>query len=157
MYGLGVTAPPDVAPNLALDRSALAMIVILALIVAPVTLIATIWVLSHGLNFAASSALELVFTGISALLVGVVLLASIRELRGAVGVRVDADGVGRGGVSLAWSEIEELEAPAFGLLELRGAGKTLRLRTYLYRDRRAVLEFVSRQTGKPVPEMLYSY
>lgn len=143
--------------NLSLDRAGVAMIVILGLLVAPVTFLAAIGILSHGLDFAACTVMEWVWIGVTTLLTAVVLYTSVRELRGGLGVRMDDEGVRCGTSTLRWSEIEQLDAPAFGLLELRGAGKTLRLRTYLYRERRAVLEFVSRQTGKPVPEILYSY
>lgn len=148
---------PEATPSCELDRAGVAMIIVIALVISPVTMLAAAWILTAGFDLASASPFDLVWVGITAFLVALVIRVGVRELRGGLGVRIDERGVARGSIELAWSEIDELEAPSFGLLELRGAGKSLCLRTYLYRNRRQLLEFISARTGKPVPEMLYSY
>jgi hypothetical protein len=141
----------------AIDRTGVALIVLIALVVTPATMLAAAWVVSEGLDFAAASTFELVSAALSCLLALFVIRVSARELAGALRVRIDERGVTIGNVELAWGEIETLTAPKFGLLELAGNGKRVLLRTYLYDDRPKLLAFIARQTGKPVPELTNSY
>jgi hypothetical protein len=141
----------------AIDRTGVALIVSIALVITPATMLATAWMLSEGVDFAAASTFDLVGAALCCLLALYVIRATVRELAGALRVRIDERGVARGSVELAWSEVETLAAPKFGLLELAGNGKRLLLRTYLYDDRTKLLEFIARQTGKPVPELTNSY
>lgn len=141
----------------AIDRTGVALIVLIALVVTPTTMLATAWVLSKGLDFAAASTFDLVIAALCCLLALFVIRATARELAGALRVRIDERGVATGNVELAWAEIESLAAPKFGLLELAGNGKRVLLRTYLYEDRPKLLEFIARQTDKRVPELTNSY
>jgi hypothetical protein len=141
----------------AIDRTGVALIVSIALVVTPATMFATAWVLSDGLDFAGASRFDLVGAALCCLLALFVIRASARELAGALRVRIDGRGVAMGNVELTWSEVETLAAPKFGLLELAGNGKRLLLRTYLYTDRAKLLEFIAHQTGKRVPELTNSY
>lgn len=156
-------SPPGDAPStaagepLAIDRTGVALIVIIALVITPATMLAAAWMLSDGLDVAAASTFGLVGAALCCLLALFVIRATARELAGALRVRLDDRGVALGNVALAWSEVETLAAPKFGLLELAGNGKRVLLRTYLFTDRLAVLEFIARQTGKRVPELTNSY
>jgi hypothetical protein len=141
----------------AIDRTGIALIVAIALVVTPATMFATAWVLSDGLDFAAASSFDLVVAALCCLLALFVIRVTARELAGALRVRIDERGVELGNVALAWTEVETLSAPKFGLLELAGNGKRVLLRTYLYDDRTQLLEFIARQTGKRVPELTNSY
>jgi hypothetical protein len=141
----------------AIDRTGVALIVSVALVVTPASMLATAWVLTEGLDFAAASAFDLVSAALCCLLALYVIRVTARELAGALRVRIDDHRVALGKVELAWSEIETLTAPKFGLLELAGNGKRVVLRTYLYTDRVELLEFIARQTGKRVPELTHSY
>lgn len=141
----------------AIDRTGVALIVLVALVVTPASMFASVWVVTDGLDFAAASTFDLVTAALACLLALFVIRATVRELAGALRVRLDERGVGLGNVELTWGEIETLSAPKFGLLELAGNGKRVLLRTYLYTDRSKLLEFIARQTGKPVPELTNSY
>jgi hypothetical protein len=143
--------------GLAIDRTGVALIITIALVITPATMFATAWVLSDGLDFAGASMLDLVGAALCCLLALFVIRATARELAGALLVRIDERGVAMGNVVLQWAEIETLAAPKFGLLELAGNGKRVLLRTYLYTDRTKLLELIARQTGKPVPELTNSY
>jgi hypothetical protein len=120
-------------------------------------MLTTAWVLSDGLDLAGATAFDLVVAALCCLLALYVIRATVRELAGALRMRIDDRGVAMGNVELAWGEIETLVAPKFGLLELAGNGKRVLLRTYLYDDRLELLEFIARQTGQPVPELTNSY
>ncbi len=140
-----------------IDRTGVALIVLIALVITPATMLVTAWVLSEGVDLAAASAFDLVGAVLCCLLALYVIRVTARELAGALRVRIDERGVAKGNVELAWTEVETLAAPKFGLLELGGNGKRVLLRTYLYDDRTKLLEFIARQTGKPVPELTNSY
>jgi hypothetical protein len=133
------------------------MIISIALVITPATMLATAWMLSEGLDFAAASIFDLVGAALCCLLALFVIRATARELAGALRVRIDERGVAMRNVELVWGEIETLTAPKFGLLELAGNGKRVLLRTYLYDDRTKLLEFIARHTGKHVPELTNSY
>jgi hypothetical protein len=141
----------------AIDRTGVALIISIALVVTPAAMLTTAWVLSDGLDLAGATAFDLVVAALCCLLALYVIRATVRELAGALRMRIDDRGVAMGNVELAWGEIETLVAPKFGLLELAGNGKRVLLRTYLYDDRLELLEFIARQTGQPVPELTNSY
>jgi hypothetical protein len=140
-----------------IDRTGVALIVLFGVVVVPATVLASVWVLTDGLDLAAAGVFELIVAGLSCLLALFIIRATVVELRGSVGVRIDELGIAKGSFELAWDEVETLEAPAFGLLEIGGKGQRLRLRTYLFRNRIELLEYIARRTGKQVPEMGHSY
>jgi len=137
----------------ALDRTGVALIAGLVLIVGPTTILATAYVLTHGFDFASATIFELIVAVVASLLALVMIRAGGRELRGGLGVRVDEHGVHRGGLSIAWSEIEALAVPEFGVLDIVGAGKQLRLRTYLFCEPKRLTETVARRSGQPIPSL----
>lgn len=141
----------------AIERTGVMLIIALAVIVAPATMLASVWVLTHGFAFAQASRFELIMAGLSCLLALYVIYIAVRELAGGLGVTIDETGISKGTLRLAWTDVEQLEAPAFGLLDISGAGKTLRLRTYLYDDRIKLLEYIARHTGKRAPELGHSF
>jgi hypothetical protein len=124
---------------------------VIAVVITPAAMLAAAWVVTDGLD-AAASTFDLVIGALSCLLALFTIRVSVRELAGALRVRIDERGLGCGNVELAWSEVETLATPTFGLLELSGNGKRVLLRTYLYDDRAKLLEFIARRTGKPIPE-----
>lgn len=129
------------------------MIAVFALLVAPSTVFGTVWMLTSGFDFAQTSTFELV-AAVAVLPIGLLMTwIGIRELAGGVGVTIDDEGVKKGGTQIRWDEVEELAAPEFGLLDLKAGSKQLRLRTYLFRNRVELLEFVAEKTGRPAPEM----
>lgn len=140
-----------------IDRTGVALIVLIALVLTPAAILASAWAVTDGLDFAAASTFDLVTAALACLLALYVIRATTRELAGALRLRLDERGVAMGNVELAWAEIETLTAPKFGLLELAGNGKRVLLRTYLYVDRSKLLEFIAQQTGKRVPELTNSY
>lgn len=149
-------------PNLSVDRVGVALLVALAVVVTPGILLAAIWQLTDGFTLAQTSSFELGLAALSGLLVLFIIRLTLRELGGALGVEIDEHGIRKGksrkhGFELRWDEVETLDAPAFGLLDIGGKGQTLRLRTYLYDDRLALLETIARRTGKQVPEMGHSF
>ncbi|PRQ03352.1 hypothetical protein ENSA5_16600 [Enhygromyxa salina] len=150
-------AAPEAAPEFVVDRVAVALIIALAVVVAPTAILASAWVVTDGFDLAASSWFALVVAALSCGLTLIVLRAALVELRGGLGVRIDARGISKGKVEISWAEVESLEAPSFGLLDIRGGGKQLRVRTYLFTERKQLLEHIARSTGKQVPEMTYSY
>ena len=132
----------------AVDPVGVLMIAGLALVAGPGAIVASIAILTHGFDPAAMSTFEWVATAIVGLVAVVMFRAGVQELRGGTGIRVDEVGVHQRGSSLAWPEIERVEAPGFGQLELHGAGKTLRLRTYLLRDARSLLDAIAERRGE---------
>jgi hypothetical protein len=149
--------PKPAARGFAVDRTGVAMIFAFAVVITPALMLAATWLLTDGFSPSGASTFSL----ISAVLVGLLgvylIYVALRELGGAVGVRIDERGVGKGKLELGWDEIESLEAPAFGLLVIHGKGQSLRLRTYLYDDRIALLEYIARRSGQRVPELGYSF
>ena len=141
------------SPLVSLDRVGVAIIAGLGFVFTPGLMLTSIWVLSHELAPAESTPVELAFMLLSVLLGVYVARITARELRWGVGVRFDDQGIQVGSIRLRWDEVESLRAPGFGVLELGGGGKLLPLRTYLYEDRKGLLEYISRHTGKPVPEL----
>jgi uncharacterized membrane protein YobD (UPF0266 family) len=137
--------------DFAIDRTALVLIVAVALVITPAVMLASVWVVTDGLDFAAASAFELVVAALVSLLVLLVIRATVRELVGTLRVRIDERGIAMGDVVLSWAEIETLAVPTFGVLELAGRGKRVLLRTYLYDDRTKLLEFIVQHSGKRVP------
>jgi uncharacterized membrane protein YobD (UPF0266 family) len=137
--------------DFAIDRTALVLIVAVALVITPAVMLASVWVVTDGLDFAAASAFELVVAALVSLLVLLVIRATVRELVGTLRVRIDERGIAMGDVVLSWAEIETLAVPTFGVLELAGRGKRVLLRTYLYEDRTKLLEFIVQHSGKRVP------
>lgn len=149
--------PDEDTREFAVDRSAVVMIIALAVVVAPTAFLSTAWVLTDGLDFASASWFELVVAALSCGLALFVIRAALSELRGGLGVRIDERGIAKGGVEIGWAEVETLEAPSFGLLDISGGGKQLRLRTYLFSERKQLLTYIARHTGKQVPEMAHSH
>jgi uncharacterized membrane protein YobD (UPF0266 family) len=137
--------------DFAIDRTAVVLIVAVALVITPAVMLASVWVVTDGLDFAAASAFELVVAALVSLLVLLVIRATVRELIGTLRVRIDERGVEMGDVVLSWAEVETLAAPTFGVLELAGNGKRVLLRTYLYEDRTKLLAFIAQHSGKGVP------
>ncbi|NVB43158.1 hypothetical protein G6O69_35370 [Pseudenhygromyxa sp. WMMC2535] len=135
------------------DPVGVTLIVGFGLLITPGVVFVSVYLLSHHFDFAQASVGELIAAGLSALVGVVVVRATARELAGGVGVVIDEQGVRKGGKTIPWSEVESLEAPQFGLLDIVAGQATLRLRTYLYRDRRSLLRFIAERTGKTAPEL----
>jgi hypothetical protein len=140
------------AHGFAIDRTGVALILLVAVVITPAAMLTSVWIVTDGLDFAAASAFELVVAVLVSLLVLLMIRATVRELVGTLRVRIDERGVAMGDVVLSWAEVETLAAPSFGVLELTGNGKRVLLRTYLYEDRTKLLEYIAEQSGKPVPE-----
>jgi hypothetical protein len=136
----------------AIDRTGVALILLMAVVITPAAMLASVWIVTDGLDFAAASAFELVVGVLSSLLALLLIRSTARELVGTLRVRIDERGIATGDVVLTWAEIETLAVPTFGVLELAGNGKRVLLRTYLYDDRTKLLEFIAQHSGKPVPE-----
>ena len=144
-------------PDSSLDRGGVGMIAGLGFGLTPLMMLATIYKLSGGFDLAATSVADWVFIGLSIGLGALVGRLTLRELRWSVGVAFDDQGIRCGKQAIAWDEVERLEAPRFGILVIAGSGRELPLRTYLFRNRKALLEHIARRTGRSVPEMTYSY
>lgn len=147
----------DDAPEFSLDRGGVAMIAALGFVLAPALLLGSVFKLGTDFDLGQISVVEWVLIAVTVGLCGLVVRLTARELRWAVGVELDDAGISRGSLRLGWDEIERLEAPRFGILVLAAGAKQLPLRTYLFRNRKALLEHIARKTGKTVPEMAYSY
>lgn len=128
------------------------MIAGLGLLVMPLVLLWTMWRLTHGLAPQLCTPVELVFTGLSALLMALTLRVTLRELRGAVGMRIDASGISRGRRELRWEQVESVRAPRFGQLELRGAQLQLTVHPYLFAEPKRVLAYIGERTGVELPQ-----
>ena len=155
--GYTSVVPMDHERAFSLDLTGVTMIGLLAFVVAPVTIGASLWVLTDGFDLASARAFELVVSAVTVLLGLWIIRAAVRELKGGLGVRIDDQGVSQRGLSIRWDEVDELRAPNFGLLEIHAGDKQLTLRTYLFSERRKLLEYVAEQTGKTVPEMGTGY
>lgn len=132
----------------ALDRKALAAIVLMGLVVAPGLILAAIGYLTHGLDPAATTPFEWLASALCLLTCFAIVRAIARELSGAIGLRFDELGVARGRVRIAWSAITEIGSPEFGHLILRDdSGRTLRIATYLFHDRGLLLGEIGRRCG----------
>ena len=142
---------------LALDRKALFAIVLVGLVLGPAAILATIWRLTDAPDFTDVTTFGCVASGLSSLLVVVIVRSVGRELAGAIGVRFDDTGVQRGRIRLAWTAITEVGSPSYGYLDLRDAsGTTLRITTYLFRDRAGLLAHVGRKVGVVLRERTLS-
>lgn len=144
-------------PSFAIDRTGVALIFTFALVLTPTMMLAAVWLVTDGFALERASVASLVAAGLSVLLALYMIRVTARELAGAIGVRIDELGISKGRFELRWDEVETLEAPSFGLLEITGKGQRLCLRTYLYDDRTNLLEFIARRTGKQVPELGHSF
>ena len=133
------------------------MIAAVGLVLAPALFLTSIYRLSDGLNLGSMSVVEWGWTVVTLGLTALVIRLTFRELRWATGVVLDEQGIACGKLRIAWDEVERLEAPRFGILVVAGGGRELQLRTYLFRNRKALLEHIGERTDKPVPEMAYSY
>jgi hypothetical protein len=139
--------------SVALDRPALVVVIGLGLVIAPGLILAAIVELVHGFAFAAVTSFEW-FAAATCTLVAIALVrAVLRELVGAIGLRVDEEGIARAGTRLSWASIREVGSPRYGTLELRDAsGRVLRISTYLLRDREALLREVGSKVGVTLRE-----
>ena len=136
-----------------LDLGAVALIVGFGLLVTPTVIFVGVWLLTHRFDFAAMTPFEMVAAALS-LLVGILVVrATVRELAGGLGVRIDEQGLSRGATTIRWDEVDALEAPQFGWLDVVAGERRLRLRTYLFRRRRQLLSFIAARTGKTAPEL----
>lgn len=94
-------------PEHSLDVTAVAMIVALVLVIGPAAIVASVLVLTHGFDLAATTTFEGIATVIVSLLALTMIRAGVRELRGGLGVRVDARGVHRRKLSFAWEQLHD--------------------------------------------------
>jgi hypothetical protein len=76
------------------------------------------------------------------------LFGTVRELLGAVGVRIDDEGVGRGSAFVPWSQVSSVERREFGVVRIVGRGRRLDLRTYLFADRERVEAFIEEKAPR---------
>jgi hypothetical protein len=70
---------------------------------------------------------------------------AIKQIRGALGMRISEEGITRGGVRIPWAEVTALEEPAFGTLVVKAPDRQITLQTYLFTEREALRNFVSEQ------------
>jgi hypothetical protein len=137
-------------PPFSLDVTGLWLIIAMVFMIGPATLLASVWVLTHGLDFAATTTFELIVTVLVGLLTLVLLRAGVGELRGALGIRIDDAGVHRRGQTIAWADVERIEEPTYGSLEIVGAGKSVVLRTYLFREPKRLIDHIVTKTGTAI-------
>lgn len=141
----------------ALDRKALVALVLVAFVLMPGLILAAIVKLTHGFDPALTTRFEWVAASLATLVLVLVLRAVSRELVGVVGLRVDDEGIARGRTRLAWAAITEVGSPRYGMLELRDAsGGSLRISTYLLRDRESLLRYVGDKLGVALRERTLS-
>ncbi len=145
---MDMSQPNEQREAFAIDKTAVALIVALVIVIGPATIFASIWVLTHGFHVAATTPFEWVVTVLVSLLALVMIRAGVVELRGGLGVRIDEQGVHQRGRSIAWADVEGVEIPTYGLLELVAGDESLRLRTYLLRDPKKLLDVIGEKTGR---------
>ncbi len=148
-YPLAVsdTLPLDV------DRRSVIIIAIVGLLLAPGLMLGAVWILTHGLTPALTSSGEWITVALVVLLALVVVRGTARELGGALRVRFDEQGVRLGGTQLRWDAVSEIDSPEFGYLVLRDAnGRTIKITSYLVRDRAALLKYVGDKVGVALRE-----
>jgi len=139
-----------------LDPVGLVLIGGLGLVVTPGLIFGTVFYLTRGLHFVGATNFELVAAALSVIVGLLGLKICVRELSGALRLHLDERGLRCGGVTMAWTEVTRLEAPEFGVLVVHAGDRQIRIRTYLFRDRRGLLELVAERTGMSAPEMSVS-
>jgi hypothetical protein len=132
------------------DAVGVGLIAALTLFVGPATIVASAWVLTAGLDFAAATRFELIVTVMVCLLALLMIRVGVRELRGAFGIRIDASGVESRGLSIPWSEVDALDSPTFGVLDVIAKDKRVRVQTYLYREPKRLIDTIAERTGKSI-------
>lgn len=144
--------------DLGVDPVGVAFVAVFALLVAPGAVFGSVYLLTDGFALGSLSAFELVAAGLSTPIGVLMMWVGVRELLGAVRVRFEDGQVVCGATAIPWSAITELEAPEFGVLDIIGGskGERIRLRTYLFRNRRQLLEYIAEKSGIPAPEMSVS-
>lgn len=76
------------------------------------------------------------------------LWATLREIRGAWGIRIDDDGVHSGQIKggvLPWSQVLSVESVSFGVWRITGAGVSLRICAYMFESREKLSRLVKRR------------
>lgn len=150
---IAVSLPPvDSGPPFELERTGVAMIAAFGFLLMPLTLLWTMWRLTHGFEPQLSTPVELAFTVLSVLLMMLTLYLTARELRGAVGMRIDASGIACGRNELRWEQVESLGTPRFGQLELRGGQVEITVHHYLFAESKRVLDYIGERSGASVSE-----
>ena len=128
-------------PPFQVDRVGTAFIVLVGIVLVPGIIIGASLRLLHIGDWAAVSWLEWASAAGGMGVALTILGFAFAELRGA-GIKVSAEGVGRGGALLPWTEVESVERKEFGVVEFRGKGQRFVLKSYLYRDRAGLEAFI---------------
>lgn len=80
------------------------------------------------------------------------LWATLRELRGAWGIRIDDAGIHSGklpGGRLAWDEVRSVEPLSFGVWRITGPQSSLRICAYLFESREKLSRLVKKRGPTP--------
>lgn len=149
-------ASPDAEAPLefSIDGAAAASVLIFAVLATPGAIGFAIARLTRGFDFAAATGFDLGVAAVALLLALFVMWLGLRELRSARSLKLDATGISCDGQRIAWTEVTGLTAPAYGVVEVHGPGTTLRVRSYLVRERKQLHAALAARTGQPVPEQL---
>lgn len=77
------------------------------------------------------------------------LFASLRELRGAWGIRIDDSGIHSSqlpGGHLAWDRVQKVESLGFGVWRVQGPQSRLRISAYIFQSRDKLSRLMKKRT-----------
>lgn len=130
-----------------IDKRGAFAVIFLGVVLLPGLCFLSVASLVNSLQQGESWALAIPAVGL--VLLGIYFLwATLRELRGAWGIRIDDDGIHSGkfpGGCLSWDQVQLVEPLSFGVWRVHGPSSKLRICAYLFESREKLSRLVKKR------------
>lgn len=129
------------------------LIVICGIVVLPTLIFATGWQIIGGPAMTQLSIISGLTTAVCVFVGSSFIRLAWRELKGAVGITIDDQGIHRSGplgrLEIAWGDISRLEKLEFGVVQVETRdGQQLRLCTYMFERRASLERLLTQRSGQ---------